>query len=776
MKVWRGAALSVFGLTMLGLPLQRAQAAALSPATYVVNSVGDSPDALGGDGVCQTSVIGECTLRAALTEANKDGVTSVVNFNIPGTGVQTITPQTLLPKLVDSSGGTTIDGTTQPGWSANTDPLADNAVLVIQIVGKGPTAFDGLVATTPNNVIRGLSINTFHTNVRFTGGQAKNNVLSGSFLGLDPAGTLQITSTQAGSSCIQLDTQANHNDIGLPTPADRNVIGSCYHQGIATYGVGTNYNRIRNNLVGMTPDGTASRPARANGIDLNTGSSFNVVGGLAPFERNVISGNGQSGIEFSHNAATQYDQAIGNFIGTDVAGDTAPAWGVNGEYGVRLEGAPRCSGGCPVDEGFLTVDSNVIVNGKRGGVMIDKGVHDSVVSNNRIGVTATGVAAPNLNFGLRIEAATRITVGPGNEIANNQVGIQVNPIPTTPPDTVPTPTNFNTITRNSIHDNTSRGIDLAPLGSTNTRGNGNPDANEAMDFPVITGANASTLTGTSCASCVVEVFLADGGPMAYGEGRTYLASGTANSNGIWSVALPSTAAGQLITTTATNPNGSTSEFSKNFRVPTGFGSLASDTFSRTGSDWGAADAGGSWAYPASAAGFSTDGSHGLVAFTAAKSGRVAALPIAAGDVDLQVDTSASVVSNSVGTIAGVIARRQGTNQYLGRLRMSGSTVYAAITATSGGVETVLGSEVPVSGLTATAGQRYRVRLVVTGSSPTTLALTVWDPLQPQPASPTLMVTDSTATLQAPGAFGVRGFVGMNATVPVTLSFDNFTAG
>ena len=67
--------------------------AALAPAlfalpTATVNSTRDLPDANVGDGVCDTEAITgqiECTLRAAIEEANFDPAATAISFAIPPT-------------------------------------------------------------------------------------------------------------------------------------------------------------------------------------------------------------------------------------------------------------------------------------------------------------------------------------------------------------------------------------------------------------------------------------------------------------------------------------------------------------------------------------------------------------------------------------------------------------------------------------------------------------------------------------------------------------------
>ncbi|HEY1740301.1 MAG TPA: CSLREA domain-containing protein, partial [Acidimicrobiia bacterium] len=74
-----------------------------TPATFVVNSTGDGGDAH-VNGTCETSTAGVCTLRAAIQEANAASGAAEIDFNISGSGVQTIAPQSALPSLTNTSG------------------------------------------------------------------------------------------------------------------------------------------------------------------------------------------------------------------------------------------------------------------------------------------------------------------------------------------------------------------------------------------------------------------------------------------------------------------------------------------------------------------------------------------------------------------------------------------------------------------------------------------------------------------------------------------------
>ncbi len=126
-----------------------------------VNSTGDGSDPDTTDGVCQTATPGECTLRAAIQQANAMTGTDTIAFNIPGAGPHTIAPATQLPTITDP---VIIDGYTQPGAVPNSagPGAATNAVLKIELSGadgSGPNI--GLKIETGNSTVRGLVINRF---------------------------------------------------------------------------------------------------------------------------------------------------------------------------------------------------------------------------------------------------------------------------------------------------------------------------------------------------------------------------------------------------------------------------------------------------------------------------------------------------------------------------------------------------------------------------------------------------------------------------------------
>src|SRR5260370_266936 len=71
--------------------------------------------------VTNTNDSGAGSLRQAILDFNANSNLTVITFNIPGVGVQTITPLSALPVITHPG---TLDATTQPGWAPN-QPLIE---------------------------------------------------------------------------------------------------------------------------------------------------------------------------------------------------------------------------------------------------------------------------------------------------------------------------------------------------------------------------------------------------------------------------------------------------------------------------------------------------------------------------------------------------------------------------------------------------------------------------------------------------------------------------
>lgn len=530
--------------------------AAAPSVTFTVNSTGDAPDA-GKNGQCRTAT-NVCTLRAALMEANWTSQPTRITFNIPGGGVKTIQVSTRLP-TIGNPGGVTLDGYTQPGAAANTSSVVSNARIMVEVRGQGPNSFDGLVFNnTPNNVVRGLSVYNFINQIIFTGLNADNNLIAGNIVCTNAAATVQsaVSPKQIG---IVLQKGASGNRIGTPAAADKNVVSGCGNRGIAMSFTPTTGNKVQNNIIGLTPNGAAARPNRSHGVDINY-TNHNLVGGDAPGEGNLISGNGGSGVEDSHGRGNRDNIIAGNLIGATPTGGVS-RYAANALWGIRFEGPYFCGkvgkpnpGGCTdalVGEGVPsrnTARGNVIVSNLLGGIMIDKGHNRVQILDNWIGVTKSGTAGGNLIVGISMQRGPWNQTIQGNVIANSPTAIQISSLGGDPPGKEQT-TYGNLISRNSMYNTQGIAFDYQSSPSMVQHG---------IKPPTLTAGSGKRISGTTCAGCRVELFVAAGSGVK--AGRTYLTSVTANTAGSFSATLSSISSGTAITATTTNATRDTSQF------------------------------------------------------------------------------------------------------------------------------------------------------------------------------------------------------------------------
>ena len=513
--------------------------------------------------VTNTNDIGAGSLRQALLDSNGTPGVQTIQFNIPGAGVHTIAPTSALPDITDPL---IIDGYTQPGASANTLAVGDDAVLLIELNGTNPGGAVGLRITSGGSTVRGLVINRFGGGgIRLT--TAGGNTITGNFIGTNTAGTAGQANTGNG---VFIDNSPNNN-IGGSSPADRNVISGNVEDGIRIDGAGATGNRVRGNFIGTNLTGTAAIPGNVGGgIFINGGASNNFVGGSAAGEGNLISGNSGNGITILF-TSTVSNVVQGNRIGTNASGTAAIG---NTNAGVLISG----SSGNTV--GGTSAGARNLISGNAGsGILLNgTGANANVIQGNFIGTQGDGASAlPNVSDGVGvINGAHNNTIGgtdpgAGNVIAfNNGDGVSVSSAAGT----------GNRILSNSIRTNGTTalhlGIDLGPDGTTpNDAGDADVGGNNLQNFPLINSAVSNgaatnvngSLNSTASTAFRVEFFSnatcdASGG----GEGAQLLGSTDVttdgNGNAAFNVALPNVAVGQVVTATATDPSGSTSEFSE----------------------------------------------------------------------------------------------------------------------------------------------------------------------------------------------------------------------
>lgn len=244
-------------------------------------------------------------------------------------------------------------------------------------------------------------------------------------------------------------------------------------RGIEMVGKATRGNRIEGNFIGTDAEGTADCGNRITGVTI--AGADNLVGGLTPEARNLISGNDRCGIEIG---PTGGNRIQGNYIGTDRSG-LSPLGNKDGIY-------------------IFKVSQKNLVGGQ------DEGAANLIAFNQDAGVSIVGTWGQAW---------------------------------------------WNTISRNRMHGNGTKGIDLQDGG------------NQELASPVILSANATEVVGTAPPLATVEVFSDQDGQGAIYEGTT-----KADASGSWVLSKPEGLTGPNVTATATDTNGNTSEFSAPVRL------------------------------------------------------------------------------------------------------------------------------------------------------------------------------------------------------------------
>jgi hypothetical protein len=515
---------------------------------------------------------GAGSLRQAILDANTMGG-GTINFNIPGVGVHTISPLTVLPTITAS---VMIDGYTQSGSSVNTNPTTQGINAVIRIELSGALAppgsnFSGITINADNCTVRGLVINSFqHDAIDVL---SNGNVITGNFIGTDPTGTAALPNGSQGAGAVIIGGTSSGNTIGGTTPDARNLISGNVGEGIfAQLGAG---NTIQGNLIGTDVTGTLALGNTDRGV-LTTASNT-VIGGTTVDARNVISANNR-GVDLNGGSNSTVQ---GNLVGTDVSGTIAlpnPNVGLNLNIGL----SDNLIGGLTAIPG--TPPGNLISANGNGGLILGQDTTGNLIQGNIIGADSTGTHALGNAMGIQINGHDN-TVGGTDANARNIIAFNGGNAPVCNASGAGIWVHNasainNALLGNSIFSNAGLGIDLEYDGDPNCgvepndQGDGDTGPNNLQNYPVLeTVANSggmTTVTGrlNSAAHTKyrIEFFANDPlDPSGYGEGQTFLiaqdVTTTGSGNANFNQSFPQLTDTQFVTCTATDPSGNTSEFS-----------------------------------------------------------------------------------------------------------------------------------------------------------------------------------------------------------------------
>jgi hypothetical protein len=544
-----------------------------SAVTITVNSTADP------------GAIGICALRDAIIAANTNAAVNgcaagaaspadTIAFNIPAgdancdptTHVCTIAPTSQLP---DITGPVVIDGYSQPNAHASTPlPVGDDAKILIRIdasnINTSVVSGVHLASGSDGSTIQGLSIvkpgGANNVGYLLKIDNSGNNTVAGNFIGVEPDG-VTVSTSQINFGALY-SANSSGNTFGGTIAASRNLVAATNVQAFTLAHGNAPNNVVQGNYFNLDATGTQGIGGSSAHIAVYVGAGGTTFGGTATGAGNVIGTWGSVGLQVDSSvfATAAASIAQGNLIGTDATGTVALA-GV-GSYGILVGGS----------NGTVTIGTPGAGNLVRG-ASIGIYVHGlatagtPVIQGNHIGVGLDGTTpltsgGPGIyidgggDFGSEVAGGLigGTNTNEGNVIAfngSNAVAITGNSVRWE-------------MLGNSMYGNGS-GISLDP-------GSNNSQSNPVLGVGVVGPKTTVQLSGSlnSVANTTYRVqFFANAGCDAsgQGQGKVYLSSAdimvTTNPNPVnfGPISLTTPIDRHVITATATDPVGNTSEFS-----------------------------------------------------------------------------------------------------------------------------------------------------------------------------------------------------------------------
>ncbi|MGD2179307.1 MAG: right-handed parallel beta-helix repeat-containing protein, partial [Anaerolineae bacterium] len=467
------------------------------PREWVVNTTLDHDD-----GQCSPLDVGDCTLREAINAANQAGEPNSIRFDISEDdagfeeGRWTIRPHSPLPDLTD-------DGIEMGACAEQPLIVLDGA-----LASRGSS---GLALRGAGQAVRGLVLTRWSgSGVHISSAAAHNNTVACNEI-MDNWG-----------HGVLIDEAAHHNAIGGELGG--NWIAGNGGDGVHIGGAGTDANQVTGNVIGADRAATAAWPNVGHGVRIADSAQFNALGGEEPDERNIIAGNAHSGV-MVEGEDTDFNTITNNLIGIGADGQTRLP---NGNHGVGLY-----SGVAHNEVGTSASAPNVIGANGWSGVAIVRSASNTVMGN-QIGLdSAAGEDLGNAAYGVHVVASSDNELVANSVARNGSDGVRVEGEAAL----------HNRISLNAITDNGGEGIRLL------SGGNGD------LLPPAIITVTRTSVSGTACPGCTVEVFSDPADEGAYVHSPPYA---TADSSGAWT--WYGSVTGANVTATATDADGNTSPF------------------------------------------------------------------------------------------------------------------------------------------------------------------------------------------------------------------------
>jgi hypothetical protein len=384
--------------------------------------------------------------------------------------------------------------------------------------------------------------------------------VSGNFIGTDHTGAKAIPNRTGVRLFNATDNIIGTDGDGIADDAEGNVIVAL-NNAIELddwYTKGAEYNKIAGNKIGMDITG---KVLLGNGTIYIDHSHNNIIGtdgdGISDaLERNIIAGG-------NHNlymTNSTNNQISGNYFGLTADG-TTPLGSVLDMNSIYLVSSNNNIIGTNGDGVSDELEGNTFVTSGAKGSGIQLTIsNNNIIAGNNIGTDESGTVAGGFGgSGISIVSGSNNIIGTnwdgvsdeleGNIIANNGFGPAYYWHEN---DGVANRGLYNAVRGNSIYNNAGQGIDLINGGNQSI-------ATPTIDAAVYV-AGGVEVSGTAVAGSTVEIYTTE--PLyGDGEGKSLVGKTDAAADGSFSTLVNGVYFDDLITATATDPAGNTSEFS-----------------------------------------------------------------------------------------------------------------------------------------------------------------------------------------------------------------------
>jgi hypothetical protein len=216
--------------------------------------------------------------------------------------------------------------------------------------------------------------------ILITGSGSAYNRILGNLIGTNQNGTSAIPNSAGAviNGGIYLLGSAHHNYVGDGTTTGKNIISGNTKNGI--YFSNASSNEVLGNYIGTDINGTAALGNSGNaGIQIASGSHFNLIGNGTAGGRNVICKNAEG---FYINGTNITNNVIsGNYIGLDAAGSALG----NNNHGLLIQNGPT----------FNTIGpNNTIAHNTTDGIYLNSSstTHEVITQNSIFANSGKGIS------------------------------------------------------------------------------------------------------------------------------------------------------------------------------------------------------------------------------------------------------------------------------------------------------------------------------------------------------------------------------------------------